>query len=75
MASSTTTAGSTAPPGTQGSARVASLPAIQTAQIEHFFAHYKDLEPGKWTKIKGWEGSAVARRMILEGIERAAKAG
>lgn len=49
------------------------LPAIQTAQIEHFFAHYKDLEPGKWTKIKGWEGAEVARRMILEGIERAAK--
>ena len=46
------------------------LPPIQIAQIEHFFAHYKDLEPGKWTKLKGWEGPDVARRMILEGIDR-----
>jgi inorganic pyrophosphatase len=59
----------------EGTEEYTDLPAIQIAQIEHFFAHYKDLEPGKWTKIKGWEGAAVARRMILEGIERAAKAG
>jgi inorganic pyrophosphatase len=46
------------------------LPPIQIAQIEHFFAHYKDLEPGKWTKLKGWGSRADAERMILEGIER-----
>ena len=46
------------------------LPPIQIAQIEHFFAHYKDLEPGKWTKLRGWEGPETARRMILEGIDR-----
>src|SRR5437016_2354465 len=23
--------------------------------IEHFFQHYKDLEPGKWVKTDGWE--------------------
>jgi inorganic pyrophosphatase len=39
-------------------------------QIEHFFAHYKDLEPGKWVKIKGWADADVARRKILEAIER-----
>ncbi len=22
-------------------------------RIEHFFVHYKDLEPGKWAKIAG----------------------
>ena len=27
------------------------LPDITVKQIEHFFAHYKDLEPGKWVKI------------------------
>jgi inorganic pyrophosphatase len=51
------------------------LPPIQIAQIEHFFAHYKDLEPGKWTKLQGWGDRADAERMILEGIERAAKEG
>ena len=47
------------------------LPPIQLAQIEHFFAHYKDLEPNKWTKVRGWEGPEVAKKMILEGVERA----
>jgi inorganic pyrophosphatase len=47
------------------------LPPIQIAQIEHFFTHYKDLEPGKWTRLKGWGDPDVARRMIAEGIERA----
>ena len=27
------------------------LPEITVRQIEHFFMHYKDLEPGKWVKI------------------------
>ena len=39
-------------------------------QIEHFFAHYKDLEPGKWVKILRWGDAAEARKLILEGIER-----
>jgi hypothetical protein len=28
------------------------LPDITVMQIEHFLSHYKDLEPGKWVKIK-----------------------
>ncbi len=47
------------------------LPDISLKQIEHFFAHYKDLEPGKWVKIKRWGDAADARRLILEGIARA----
>ncbi|HYG27385.1 MAG TPA: inorganic diphosphatase [Caulobacteraceae bacterium] len=47
------------------------LPAITIAQIEHFFTHYKDLEPGKWVKIARWGHAEEARRMVLEGIERA----
>ena len=47
------------------------LPSITLDQIEHFFAHYKDLEPGKWVKIKGWRGADEAKAMVLEGIERA----
>jgi inorganic pyrophosphatase len=51
------------------------LPPIQIAQIEHFFTHYKDLEPGKWTKLQGWEDAEVAKKMIMEGIDRADAAG
>lgn len=47
------------------------LPAITIAQIEHFFSHYKDLEPGKWVKIVRWGHAEEARRMVLEGVERA----
>ena len=50
------------------------LPRITLDQIEHFFAHYKDLEPGKWVKILGWRDADEARKLVLEGIERA-KAG
>jgi inorganic pyrophosphatase len=39
------------------------------AQIQHFFEHYKDLEKGKWVKIKGWQGPDAARAEILRGIE------
>jgi inorganic pyrophosphatase len=39
------------------------------AQITHFFEHYKDLEPGKWVKIVGWEGPDEARREIMAAVE------
>lgn len=49
------------------------MPSISLQQIEHFFAHYKDLEPGKWAKIHHWGDSAEAQRRIVEAIERAKK--
>ncbi|WP_088329549.1 inorganic diphosphatase [Lacimicrobium sp. SS2-24] len=39
-------------------------------QIEHFFAHYKDLEPNKWVKIQGWEDSVAAKKEITESVQR-----
>jgi inorganic pyrophosphatase len=51
------------------------LPQILIDQIEHFFAHYKDLEKGKWVKVKRWAEPAEAREMIVAAIERATKAG
>ena len=36
--------------------------------IQHFFEHYKDLEPGKWVKIIGWEGPDAAHKEIADGI-------
>jgi inorganic pyrophosphatase len=44
------------------------LPEVVTAQIAHFFQHYKDLEPGKWVEIVGWLGPEEAKREILEGV-------
>ena len=46
------------------------LPEVTLSQISHFFAHYKDLEPGKWVKVRGWVGAEEAKKEILEGIER-----
>jgi inorganic pyrophosphatase len=51
------------------------LPDITRQQIEHFFAHYKDLEPGKWVKIIRWGDAAEARKMITEGVARAKSGG
>jgi len=50
------------------------LPEIAWKQIEHFFLHYKDLEPGKWVKLLGWGNAEEARGLIVEAIERAKKA-
>ncbi len=46
------------------------LPSITIEQIEHFFAHYKDLEPNKWVKIVRWGDADEARALVLEGVER-----
>jgi inorganic pyrophosphatase len=47
------------------------LPDITLKQIEHFFEHYKDLEPGKWVKVIGWGNAEEARAMIMAGYDRA----
>ena len=51
------------------------LPDIVNQRIEHFFVHYKDLEPGKWTKVQGWGDADEAKQLILDGIARAKAAG
>ncbi|MEW7009145.1 MULTISPECIES: inorganic diphosphatase [unclassified Lentilitoribacter] len=52
---------------------VKDLPDITVKQIQHFFEHYKDLEPGKWVKIGDWKGAEAARELIVAAIERAKK--
>lgn len=47
---------------------------ILIAQIEHFFAQYKSLEPGKWVKVTGWADLNAARDEIKNGIARFIKA-
>ena len=46
------------------------LPQLLLDQIKHFFEHYKDLEPNKWVKVDGFEGSDAAKADILSSIER-----
>jgi len=44
-------------------------------QIQHFFEHYKDLEKGKWVRVKGWEGPDAAKAEIANGVARFKKGG
>ncbi len=46
------------------------LPEITLQQVEHFFEHYKDLEPGKWVKIGDWQNAEKAKSFIVDAIER-----
>src|SRR3954469_20219430 len=47
------------------------LPTITIEQIDHFFAHYKDLEAGKWVRIVEWGDADAAREIIRQSIKRA----
>ena len=47
------------------------LPELLMQQIEHFFEHYKDLEPGKWVRVGDWYGAVKAKQLIVESIQRA----
>ena len=47
------------------------VPAITREQIQHFFEHYKDLEPGKWVKVVRWGNAEEAKKLIREAMERA----
>ncbi|MGF1477624.1 MAG: inorganic diphosphatase [Geminicoccaceae bacterium] len=49
------------------------LPEIELKRIQHFFEHYKDLEPHKWTRVGSWAGADVAKRLIMESIDRLAE--
>ena len=43
------------------------IPEFQRKEIEHFFEHYKDLEPGKWVKTEGWGDAAEAEAIVTAG--------
>lgn len=46
------------------------LPQELTKSIQHFFEHYKDLEEGKWVKIKEWKGAETAKEEIRVSLTR-----
>ena len=40
------------------------LPKITLEKISNFFERYKDLEPKKWVKVRGWQGKEEALATI-----------
>lgn len=50
--------------------KLADLPPPLLHKITHFFAHYKDLEEGKWVKLEDWTDADAAKKEILESILR-----
>jgi inorganic pyrophosphatase len=51
------------------------IPEQTKREIEHFFEHYKDLEPGKWVKTEGWGNAADAEAIVQAGITKLAEEG
>jgi inorganic pyrophosphatase len=51
------------------------IPEQTRKEIEHFFARYKDLEPGKFVNIEGWGDAAAADALIQKAIEKLAAEG
>ncbi len=47
---------------------ISDLPQSLKDKIKHFFEHYKELEPGKWVKIKNWKGKADAMADITKAM-------
>lgn len=47
---------------------VDSIPEHTLSQLKHFIEHHKDLEEGKYVRIKGLEGKEVAKKKISEAI-------
>jgi len=48
------------------------LPAHLLDEIRHFFEAYKELEPGKFSEVRDWEGRAAAEKEIEAAFERLA---
>jgi len=51
------------------------LPDHLLDEIKHFFEAYKDLEPGKFSEVREWQGREAAELEITEAYERAKVAG
>jgi inorganic pyrophosphatase len=51
------------------------IPEQTRKEIEHFFARYKDLEPGKFVNIEAWGDAAEAEGLIQKAIAKLADEG
>ncbi len=50
------------------------VPEYARAEIGHFFDIYKEIEPGKGTDVRGWQGRDAAEREINASFARAGDA-
>lgn len=48
---------------------VQDMPAELMDRLAHFFEHYKDLDEGKWVRVKGWEGKEAALKEVLSSVK------
>lgn len=48
---------------------ITDVPDALKNKIKHFFEHYKDLEKGKWVKLKDWKNRKEAEKIIAEAIK------
>jgi inorganic pyrophosphatase len=48
---------------------ISDIPQPIKDKMKHFFEHYKELEPGKWVKIKDWKGKSDALAAIKKGMK------
>lgn len=49
------------------------IPEALKNKIKHFFEYYKNLEPGKWVKVRGWASRQQAEKLILKAVKNAQK--
>ncbi|WP_369161115.1 inorganic diphosphatase [Candidatus Thiodiazotropha sp. LNASS1] len=45
------------------------MPEELMERIAHFFEHYKDLDEGKWVRVKGWEGAEAAKEEVTNSVQ------
>ena len=50
--------------------QIEDVPEQTRKEIEHFFEHYKDLEPGKWVKTEGWGSASEAETIVQAGFDK-----
>ena len=48
---------------------ISDVPQALKDKIKHFFEHYKELEPGKWVKIKDWKNKKAAMEDIQKSLK------
>ena len=46
------------------------LPDATLEKIKHFFEHYKELEKGKWVKVKEFKSAEIAKEAIKQDLKR-----
>ncbi|MCS7123659.1 MAG: inorganic diphosphatase [Candidatus Aenigmarchaeota archaeon] len=49
---------------------VSDLPEALKDEIKHFFEHYKELEKGKWVKVREWISREGAIEYVVNAVKR-----